>query len=103
MIPMPGKPVEFDPRAVEEFRAARRWYGRRSPAVAERFLAEPDRAVERVREAPGLWPVHLRGTRAVRLGRFPYLLVFREAEEVTRVLAVAHTRRRPGYWRRREP
>jgi plasmid stabilization system protein ParE len=74
MIPMPPKPVEFDPRAVEEARAARRWYARRSQAVAERFLAELDRAVERIGSTPQIWPTYFHGTRVFRLRRFPYLI-----------------------------
>jgi plasmid stabilization system protein ParE len=98
---MPPNPVEFDPRAIEEARVARRWYARRSQAVAERFLAELDRAVERIGSTPRTWPVHLHGTRVYRLRRFPYLVIFREVEGVVQVVAVAHAGRRPGYWKRR--
>src|SRR5262245_61830432 len=35
--------LEVHPRAVAEARAARRWYARRSAAVANRFVAELDR------------------------------------------------------------
>ncbi len=44
-------PLEFHPRAIEEARAARRWYARRSPAAAGRFLAELDRAMEQIATA----------------------------------------------------
>jgi hypothetical protein len=40
--------------------------------------------------------------RWVRVRRFPYLLIFRrKSPEVIVIVAVAHTSRRPGYWRRR--
>jgi hypothetical protein len=35
------------------------------------------------------------------LRRFPYLIVFREGMEGIEIVAVAHGRRRPGYWRDR--
>jgi hypothetical protein len=41
------------------------------------------------------------GVRRLLVDRFPYALVFVESETEIRVLAVAHTRRRPGYWRSR--
>jgi plasmid stabilization system protein ParE len=94
-------PVEFDPRAIAEAREARLWYAARSPLAAARFMAELDQAVARASTAPDTWSAYLHGTRAVRLGRFPHLLVFRTLEKAVQVIAVAHPSRRPGYWRRR--
>ena len=36
--------------------------------------------------------------RRALLARFPYALVFLVWEDEVRVLAVAHAKRRPGYW-----
>ena len=36
--------------------------------------------------------------RRALLARFPYVLVFLVREDEVRVLAVAHAKRRPGYW-----
>jgi hypothetical protein len=33
--------------------------------------------------------------------RFPYLVVYREVSTGLQVIAVAHGRRRPGYWKNR--
>jgi plasmid stabilization system protein ParE len=96
---MPLIPIDFDPRAIAEARAARRWYARRSADAANRFLAEFDRAVAQIRTTPGQWPSYLHGTRVYRLRRFPYLVVYRETEAAIQVIAVAHGRRRPGYWK----
>jgi len=35
------------------------------------------------------------------LKRFPYLIVFREMDSEIQIIAVAHGRRRQGYWKRR--
>jgi len=40
-------------------------------------------------------------TRRVVLSRFPYIVVFRETVTEIEIVAVAHGRRRPGYWRER--
>src|SRR5262249_46959945 len=37
-------------------------------------------------------------TRRVLLRRFPYAIVFLEVDATVRILAIAHQRRRPGYW-----
>jgi plasmid stabilization system protein ParE len=96
-------PVDFDPRAVREARAARRWYARVSAALATAFLAALDDAIAQVGAAPLAWPPHVHGTRVFRLRRFPYHLVYVEQPAGVLVIAVAHNRRRPGYWRRRLP
>jgi len=41
------------------------------------------------------------GARRVLLKRFPYSIVYIELEAQVRVLAFAHLRRKPGYWKSR--
>jgi hypothetical protein len=42
------------------------------------------------------------GRRVYALRRFPYLVIARITSTELRVMAVAHQRRRPGYWTKRE-
>lgn len=69
--------------------------------MAERFAEELDAALERIAEAPQRWPVYLHGTRRVRLTRFPYLVPYREEPTRILVVAIAHAKRKPGYWKKR--
>jgi hypothetical protein len=78
---MPRKPVEFDPLSADEVEAARRWYARRSPATADQFQDELDQIIDQIGLSPDLWPAYLHGTRVVRVGRFPYLVVYDETDE----------------------
>lgn len=98
---MLGLSVVFHPDAVEEARAAREWYVARSQSAADSFLAELDRGVEAIALAPERWPLFLHGTRRYLFHRFPYQLVYRVSSARVEVVAVAHGRRRPGYWRSR--
>ncbi len=41
------------------------------------------------------------GVRRYVLKRYPFVIVYRELPDEIRVLAVAATKRRPGYWRGR--
>jgi plasmid stabilization system protein ParE len=93
--------VGFHPEALEESAAAKRWYRERSDAAAEAFVPEIDRAVDLIGEAPDRWPLHIRGTRRFVLRRFPFTIIFRAAPTGAEILAVAHGRRRPGYWKHR--
>src|ERR1700676_1565666 len=93
----------FHPRAEAEARKALRWYARRSPATARRFIAELLRALAEIANYPDRWATHLHGTRVFHLNRFPYFVVYRVGSSFPLIVAVMHGRRRPGYWRKRLP
>jgi toxin ParE1/3/4 len=96
-----ARPVDVHPEAVLEAQAAYRWYLDRNDAAAQAFLAELDRAVELISENPMRCPIHLHGTRQFLLRRFPFGVVYRESGETLQIVAVAHGRRKPGYWKDR--
>ena len=95
--------LSFQRLAAGELRAAHAWYAARDPAVAARFLHNVDQSAGRIVADPDSHPIDRKHFRWVRVRRFPYVLIF-EHQEPGRVLvvAVAHTSRRPGYWRRRK-
>ncbi|MBI3932965.1 MAG: type II toxin-antitoxin system RelE/ParE family toxin [Acidobacteria bacterium] len=99
---MPARVVRLFPEAEAEVVANERWYAQRSPSVATAFLAEVDQAIARIGETPETWPRYRRGTRRFILRRFPFSVVYRIDGDVVYVVAVAHAKRRPEYWRRRK-
>jgi plasmid stabilization system protein ParE len=98
---MSGKPIEFHPEAFAEAEAVVAWYRERSLRAAEAFVSELERAIAAISEAPRRWPFFQADCRRFPLRRFPYLVIYRERAQSIEVLAVAHGRRRPGYWRPR--
>jgi toxin ParE1/3/4 len=94
--------VYFQRQAAREYRAARSWYAARSSRAAERFRLAVAAAVDRIAASGETLPVLEGAYHWVRVKRFPYLLIFRRGiSGEYRVVAVAHTSRRPGYWRGR--
>ncbi len=93
--------VRFHPAAAQEVESAYDWYAARNPSAANGFREELRHAVDAVAENPRTWPRH--GSRARRyvFPRFPFTLVYRLRGNDVEVIAVAHGRRRPGYWRSR--
>jgi plasmid stabilization system protein ParE len=89
------------PAALEEAEAATDWYAQRSNRAAERFLDELDSAVDHILRNPGRYPAYEHGTRRMVLRRFPFVIVFREAIARLEIIAIAHGRRSPSYWRDR--
>ena len=93
--------VSFHPEAVRELRAAFLWYFDRNPIVAQSFQAETEHAVEEVLEDPRRWPKWGNFERKYVFPRFPFNLIYRVNLEAVEVVAVAHQKRKPGYWKKR--
>ena len=66
-------------------------------------MIEFDRAIESIATNPSICPSYSHGTQVRRLRRFPHLLVFRHLPNSIQVIAVAHGKRRPDYWKKRIP
>lgn len=80
---------------------ASRFYESEAAGLGSEFLEDVQRIVEVLREYPKLGRAVGRGLRRALLRRFPFSLIYAEESSEILVVAVAHQRRRPGYWRRR--
>jgi toxin ParE1/3/4 len=88
--------------AAAEYDAAFDWYLQRSPDAALKFDSEVERALGEIARAPLRWALGPHRTRRFLLRSFPFLLIYRErnAGDI-QIIAVAHTSRKPGYWKER--
>ena len=93
----------FHRLAVEEARNAEDWYSARSLRAAARLRAAVNAAAERIVADPESHALVVGQFRQVPVKGFPFALIYRclSATDIV-VVAVAHTSRRPHYWRRRE-
>ncbi len=92
---------EFHSEAEQEFVEAAAYYERNVTDLGERFGSEVHHAIERLLEYPELgFPIDA-DLRRLMLTRFPYFLIYSFTTDLLWVVAVAHARRRPGYWRSR--
>lgn len=98
---MAAKPVEFLDEASAEYEATIDWYVSRSDSSASNFAQEIAQAIGRIAETPGRFPTSLHNTRKLLLHKFPFAVIYRERPSVIQILAIAHARRRPGYWKDR--
>src|ERR1043166_5795064 len=98
---MVGYSIEILPGARNDLRGAYDWYFQRNPAAATSFLAEIERAIATLSDNPLMWPSYVEGTRRCVLRRFPFSIIYRVKDSSILIVAVAHGRRRPGYWRSR--
>src|SRR5690606_39994196 len=98
--------VVIIPIAEEELLAAAAYYEERAPGLGAEFLATARKAVKSLQE-PTRHVLRVPGTAKksplgrIRLSRFPYGIIFLLRDDVVFVVAFAHHRRRPHYWRKR--
>jgi toxin ParE1/3/4 len=88
--------------AEEELAQAAAFYlAQASFSVANAFVDEFERTASLIVEYPGLGTPTSRGRRLMPLRRFPFSLLYRVEGAEVKISAIAHQRRRPGYWRSR--
>jgi plasmid stabilization system protein ParE len=96
--------VRWHPEAISDLTRAAEWYRTQDddPRLVAGFERAVSREVIRVASAPESWPI-ARGQYRQKLfaGPFPYARIYRVHDETVFVVAVAHQRRAPGYWRGR--
>jgi toxin ParE1/3/4 len=99
---VPTRVVELHEEAAAEYNAAFDWYLQRSPDAALKLDAEFERALAEIAQAPQRWASGPHHTRRFLLRKFPFLVIYRErAGGDLQIVAVAHTSRKPGYWKER--
>ena len=93
--------LEYLEEALQEAEAAARWYAERSVTAAAGFIDEIAAAESAIVRLPEAWPPFDHGARRYLLQRFPFSVVYRVEPPRILIVAVAHARRRPGYWKSR--
>lgn len=89
--------------ATREYEAARRRYARQAgPTTELRFIVALREAYQSIVDAAESCAPFGRHCRWVKTKKFPFIVYFAILDDAHAiVLAVAHERRRPGYWLRR--
>jgi hypothetical protein len=98
------KPVFIHPQAEAEYLAAVDRYERQRAGLGLELQAEIERGLEAIRQAPQQFALYEGDSvRQYIVKRFPYSILYAELEEYIWVAAIAHHKRKPGYWARRRP
>ena len=97
-----SRPLRIGREADAEMTAASRWYEGQRVGLGEEFMAAIDAALRLIESNPAVGSrppgVKDEDVRRVLVRRFPYDVVYMELPDRIQVLAIAHERRRPGYW-----
>ena len=89
------------PAAKAEIDEASEYYDAQRAGPGDRYRASVQDALRSVLDMPLAWSPMRGGYRRCGTSPFPYQIIFKISGEIVIVVAVAHTSRRPGYWRGR--
>lgn len=94
--------VVLHPMASMELEEAMAWYAERNPVIAEKLWL----SVQLARKIAVAFPLSVAkataNTRRLILSDFPYDMIYRVQRDEIFVVAYAHHRRKPGYWKARK-
>lgn len=96
------KQVVLHEKAAAEIRAAALKYEGQREGLGEAFVAAVEESLLQVAKRPQAFGFYRKTVFRKRMvKKFPYLVIYREREESVWIVAVAHAKRKPGYWMER--
>jgi toxin ParE1/3/4 len=91
-------PHRFDPDARADFLAAIAYYEECRAGLGRRFRQAVEAAITKASETPLSYRVLRAPFRRCLVPKFPYSVIFSIEQDHILVIAVAHAKRKPGYW-----
>lgn len=97
------KPLVINDEAADELDEAIHYYENKCPGIGLNLSVRVSEAFQRIQRNPQLYPFH-KETKVQKcfVRRFPYTVFYLELDEHVVVIAVAHRKRRPDYWKFRQ-
>ena len=83
------------------WRRKSKYYNEQQAGLGYDFAKEVAATIARILRYPEAWTKLSKRTRRCRTKRFPYGVVYQIRGDKILVVAVAHLRRKPSYWRER--
>ena len=90
--------VRFDPDAQAEFLAAVHYYEDCQRGLGRRFRLAIESAIQKITETPFRYRLIHAPFRRYLMIKFPYSIIYTIEPDHIRILAVAHSKRKPEYW-----
>jgi toxin ParE1/3/4 len=91
----------FHPEALLEFREGIRYFKVRSYNIGIRFDSQIRITIQRIVKTPDRWRELEPGIRRCLVDVFPYSVIYSVEPKFILIIAVAHAKRAPGYWKHR--
>ena len=97
------KPLVILDPATAELEEATAWYERQCSGLGGKFRVAVEDAFRRIIENTQAGSRYAATRfRYVLVRRFPYVVFYHDSPRLAHIMAVAHGRRKPGYWKNRK-
>ena len=89
--------------AEEEMNVSSQYYNQPASGLGLDFLVEIEKSLSFIEESPERWPIYDEDIRKYNTRRFPFSIyyAYEKDEDKIIIIAVAHQKRKPGYWKQR--
>ncbi|MEO7298450.1 MAG: type II toxin-antitoxin system RelE/ParE family toxin [Verrucomicrobiota bacterium] len=91
----------FHPEAALEFEDAVQFYQIHGRTLADRFTWKVRKSIQQILSTPERWRVVEADVRRCSVAIFPYAVLYSIEANFILILAIAHHKRDPGYWKNR--
>lgn len=88
--------------ALNDLDIAAEWYHEIYPKLSKDLISIFKQTLIEIQDKPQLSQSLNSGYRKINLRRFPYKVIFRIEKENIIVVALAHHKRKPDYWKKRK-
>ncbi len=95
-------PIIFDPDARSEFLLTVQYYEDCQKGLGQRFRLVVAAAMDKIVESPLRYRTIHAPFRRYLVQKFPYAIIYSIEPDHIRIIAVAHTKRRPNFWGNRK-
>lgn len=95
------RPYRFQAGAADEAAAAAEYYDRRRIGLGSEFLTDLEECLRIAREFPEAGRPYELSSRRLLFHRYPFALIYTVDRNGIEIVAIAHERQEPGYWRTR--
>ncbi len=93
--------IDFHPEATSELEESADWYKERSRVAERGFLLAVESAIHKLEKDPKRFPRLDARHQSCSVETYPFQIIFRNDGRRIFIIAIAHAKRRPGYWRER--
>ena len=91
----------FHPEAQAELISAINYYEGQNIGLGNIFLTEIENSIKKIEKNPTYWKVLAKEVRRYQVPRFPYSIFYIYLSDLIYIVAIAHNKRRPNYWKER--
>lgn len=91
------KLIVLDAAQAEPEEAQAYYLQHATPGIAAAFVADYESSTQRNLQFPQIGTSVSQRLRLLRMGHFPYSIIYQATAEAIAIRAIAHQRRRPGY------